>query len=306
MVQSTKFIWFDGKMVPWERANVHVLTHTLHYGLGIFEGIKCYDTESGPAIFRLKSHTKRFIQSGRILNMKIPFSFDELYNATKETVKVNNLTECYIRPLGFIGYGDMGLYPQHNKIQVAIAAWPWGTYLGDDGLKNGIKVKISSYVRNPINTSMTKSKTCGNYVNSQLAKSEAIDAGYDEAILLDSEGYVSEGSAECIFAVRDGIIYTPTSGTILEGITRKCIMEIAKDNGIEVREERITRDQLYIADEAFFAGTAVEITPIRNVDGRVIGEGKRGKITDKIQTIYFDAVHGKINKYRKWLDFVAE
>ncbi|GMT43659.1 MAG: branched chain amino acid aminotransferase [bacterium] len=304
MVQSTKFIWFDGKMVPWERANVHVLTHTLHYGLGIFEGIRCYNTDNGPAIFRLKSHTKRFLNSAHILNMKIPFSFDELYEATKETVKQNNLKECYIRPLGFIGYGDMGLYPQHNKIQVAIAAWPWGTYLGKEGIKNGIRVKVSSFTRNQIDSSMTKSKTCGNYVNSQLAKWEAIDAGYDEAILLDSEGYASEGSAECLFAVRDGIIYTPPFGTILEGITRSSVVKIAEDLGYRVKEDRLTRDQLYVSDELFLAGTAAEITPIRDLDGRTIGNGSRGEITEKIQLIYFDAVHGNKKEYRQWLDFV--
>ena len=304
MVQSTKFIWFDGKMVPWERANVHVLTHTLHYGLGIFEGIRCYNTDNGPAIFRLKSHTKRFLNSAHILNMKIPFSFDELYEATKETVKQNNLKECYIRPLGFIGYGDMGLYPQHNKIQVAIAAWPWGTYLGKEGIKNGIRVKVSSFTRNQIDSSMTKSKTCGNYVNSQLAKWEAIDAGYDEAILLDSEGYASEGSAECLFAVRDGIIYTPPFGTILEGITRSSVVKIAEDLGYRVKEDRLTRDQLYVSDELFLAGTAAEITPIRDLDGRTIGNGSRGEITEKIQLIYFDAVHGNKKEYRRWLDFV--
>ena len=299
MVQSTKFIWFDGKMVPWERANVHVLTHTLHYGLGIFEGIRCYNTDNGPAIFRLKSHTKRFLNSAHILNMKIPFSFDELYEATKETVKQNNLKECYIRPLGFIGYGDMGLYPQHNKIQVAIAAWPWGTYLGKEGIKNGIRVKVSSFTRNQIDSSMTKSKTCGNYVNSQLAKWEAIDAGYDEAILLDSEGYASEGSAECLFAVRDGIIYTPPFGTILEGITRSSVVKIAEDLGYRVKEDRLTRDQLYVSDELFLAGTAAEITPIRDLDGRTIGNGSRGEITEKIQLIYFDAVHGNKKEYRQ-------
>ncbi len=304
MVQSTKYIWFDGEMVPWEKANVHVLTHTLHYGMGVFEGIRCYDTDQGPAVFRLKSHTKRFINSAHILNMKIPFSFDELYEATKETVRKNNLKECYIRPLGFIGYGDMGLYPQHNKIQVAIAAWPWGAYLGDEGIKNGIKVKISSFIRNHIDSAMTKSKTCGSYVNSQLAKWEAIDAGYDEAVLLDSEGYVSEGSGECLFAVREGVIYTPPAGTILEGITRDSVVKIATDLGYKVKEDRLTRDQLYISDELFFAGTAAEITPIRIVDGRTIGNGKRGEITEKIQSVYFDAVHGKKEEYRQWLDFI--
>jgi len=304
MVQSTKYIWFDGEMVPWEKANVHVLTHTLHYGMGVFEGIRCYDTDQGPAVFRLKSHTKRFINSAHILNMKIPFSFDELYNATIETIRKNRLKECYIRPLGFIGYGDMGLYPQHNKIQVAIAAWPWGTYLGKEGVKNGIRVKVSSFRKNHIDSSMTKSKTCGNYVNSQLAKWEAIDAGYDEAVLLDSEGYVSEGSAECLFVVRDGIIYTPPFGTILEGITRSSVVKIAEDLGYRVKEDRLTRDQLYVSDELFLAGTAAEITPIRDLDGRTIGNGSRGEITEKIQSTYFDAVHGNKKEYRQWLDFV--
>ena len=291
----------DGKLVDWDKANVHILTHTLHYGLGVFEGIRCYRTIKGSAIFRLDEHVDRLFASSHIFNIEIPYSKDDIRQAIIKTVKINKLRECYIRPLVYIGYGAMGLYPKGNPISVAVAVWPWGAYLGDEGLEKGIKIKVSSFTRHHVNSSMTRAKVCGYYVNSQIAKKEAIACGYDEALLLDSEGYVSEGSGENIFIVRNGRIKTTPLTTILEGITRDSIIRIARDNRIPVEEERFTRDEIYIADEAFFTGTAAEVTPIREIDGRRIGIGSRGKITKKLQSIFFDVVKGRNRKYESWL-----
>jgi branched-chain amino acid aminotransferase len=297
-------IWMDGKLVKWDDAKVHVLTHTLHYGLGVFEGIRCYDTPKGPAIFRLEEHVSRLLKSAYIFLMDIPYSEEEISKAIKDTVKANNFRECYIRPIAYIGTGAMGLYPKDNPVSLTVAAWPWGAYLGEDGIKKGIRVKTSSYVRAHVNSNMTRGKVCGYYVNSQLAKKEAIQCGYDEALLLDADGYVSEGSGENVFIVRNGVLKTTPLTSILEGITRESILTIAGDKGIPVSEERFTRDELYIADEAFFTGTAAEITPIRELDGRSIGEGKPGPVTQTLQSTFFDAVSGKNSEYDSWLTYV--
>jgi branched-chain amino acid aminotransferase len=301
MITKTKKIWMDGKFIDWDDASVHVLTHTLHYGLGVFEGIRCYETEKGPAIFRLDEHIERLFNSGRIFLMNIPYSKKDIKNAVIETVKVNGIKECYIRPIIYMGYGAMGLYAPQNPINISIAVWPWGAYLGEKGLKNGIRVKTSSFITNHVNSNMSRAKVCGYYVNSQLAKNEAVTCGYDEALLLDTEGYVSEGSGENIFIVRKGILKTTPLTSILEGITRESVIEIANDEGIKVIEERFTRDELYISDEAFFTGTAAEVTPIRMVDGRSIGTGRPGKTTRRIQSLFFDIVKGKNKKYESWL-----
>lgn len=291
----------DGTLVEWDNARVHILTHTLHYGLGVFEGIRCYRTEKGSAVFRLDEHVDRLFDSAHIFMMKIPFSPREIKAAIVDTIKANKLRECYIRPLVYIGHGAMGLYSKENPVNVSIAVWPWGAYLGDEGLEKGIRIKVSSFIRHHVNVDMTKGKVCGYYVNSQLAKNEAKACGYDEALLLDTEGYVSEGSGENIFIVRNNELKTTPLTSVLEGITRDSIMKIAHDNRIVVKEERFTRDELYIADEAFFTGTAAEVTPIREVDGRVIGNGKRGAVTKKLQSIFFDIVKGKNRKYSRWL-----
>jgi branched-chain amino acid aminotransferase len=304
MLEKTEKIWMDGKLVPWDEANVHVLTHSLHYGLGVFEGIRCYSTEKGPAVFRLREHVRRLINSAHVFLMKIPFSEEEIVSATIETIKANGLRECYVRPIAFIGYGAMGLYPKGNPINLAIAAWPWGAYLGEEGLEKGIRVKTSSFVRTHVNTNMTRAKVCGYYVNSQLAKREALMCGYDEALLLDADGYVSEGSGENIFVVRDGKLKTTPPTSILEGITRDSILTIARDEGVAVKEERFTRDEVYISDEAFFTGTAAEITPVRELDGRAIGSGKRGPLTEKLQRKFFDTVKGRDPKYGHWLTYL--
>jgi len=301
MLKKTEKIWMDGKLVPWDKANVHVLTHTLHYGLGVFEGIRCYRTADGSAVFRLQEHVERLFDSAHIFIMKIPFSREEMGAAIVKTISANRMRECYIRPLVYLGYGAMGLYPKDNPVRVSIAVWPWGAYLGDEGLEKGIKVKVSSFTRHHVNVSMTRGKVCGYYVNSQVAKKEAIMCGYDEAIMLDTEGYVSEASGENIFIVRDGRIKTTPLTSILEGITRDSVIRIARDMGIEVVEERFTRDELYISDEAFFTGTAAEVTPIREVDGRKIGSGSRGPVTKKLQAAFFDIVKGKNKKYEHWL-----
>ncbi|MEK7713637.1 MAG: branched-chain amino acid transaminase [Deltaproteobacteria bacterium] len=301
MVQKVAKIWMDGKLVNWEDANVHVLTHTLHYGVGVFEGIRCYRCEDGSsAVFRLDEHVRRLFDSAHIMGMAIPFSRDDIKKAIIDTLKANDLKEAYIRPIAFIGDGDMGIYV-NNPIRVAIAAYPWGAYLGDEGLNNGIRVKISSFNRFHVNNTMTKAKTCGHYVNSVLAKREAKSLGYDEALMLDTEGYVSEASGENIFMVRKGVLKTTPLTSVLDGITRDAVIAIAEENGIKVKEERFTRDELYIADEAFFTGTAAEITPIREVDNRKIGEGKPGEITKSIQKEFFDIAKGKNIKYRRWL-----
>lgn len=301
MIKKSDKIWMDGKFVSWDDANVHILTHTLHYGLGVFEGIRCYKTGTGSAIFRLDEHVERLFDSAHIFMMKVPFSKEQIRDAIIETVKVNKMKECYVRPIVYVGYGAMGLYPKDNPIKVAIAAWPWGAYLGDEGLEKGIRVKVSSFIRHHVNVDMTRGKVCGYYVNSQIAKREAISCGYDEAILLDTEGYVSEGSGENVFIVRNKGIKTTPLTSILEGITRDSIITVARDMKIPVIEERFTRDEIYIADEAFFTGTAAEVTPIREVDGRMIGDGRRGKITEKLQNIFFDVVKGRNRKYSPWL-----
>jgi branched-chain amino acid aminotransferase len=301
MITKTKKIWMDGKFVDWDKASVHILTHTLHYGLGVFEGIRCYETETGPALFRLNEHIERLFNSARIFLMNIPYAKKDIKKAVVETVRINKIKECYIRPLVYMGYGAMGLYAPENPVNVSIAVWPWGAYLGEKGVKNGIRVKTSSFITNHVNSNMSRGKVTGYYVNSQLAKKEAISCGYDEAILLDTEGYVSEGSGENIFMVRKGILKTTPLTSILEGITRNSIIEIAYDEGIPVREQKFTRDELYISDEAFFTGTAAEVTPIRLVDGRNIGTGKPGKITKRLQSIFFNTVKGRNKKYESWL-----
>ena len=295
----------DGRFRDWDDATIHVLTHTLHYGLGVFEGIRCYKTKKGPAIFRLDDHIERLFDSSHIFLVDIPFSKEDICDAVIETVRINKLKECYIRPLVFIGYGAMGLYPKENPVQVAIAVWPWGTYLGEKGLKEGIRVKTASFIRNHVNSTLARGKVCGYYVNSQLAKKEAISCGYDEALLLDTEGYVSEGSGENIFVVRNGILKTTPLTSILEGITRNSIIQIAQENGMQIHEERFTRDEVYIADEAFFTGTAAEVTPIRELDGRQIGTGRPGPITKKLQSIFFDIVKGKKKKFGSWLTMIS-
>jgi len=304
MIAKTDRIWMDGKLIKWDKATVHVLTHTLHYGLGVFEGIRCYKTKKGSAIFRLDEHIDRFFNSAHIFMMDIPYSKREIRNAIIKTVKVNKIGECYIRPLAYIGSGAMGLYVKGNPINVSISVWAWGAYLGEKGLRKGIRAKTSSFIRNHVNANMTRGKVCGYYVNSQLAKKEAVSCGFDEALLLDTEGYVSEGSGVNIFIARNGILKTTPLTSILEGITRNSIMQIAKDEGIGMAEERFTRDEVYIADEAFFTGTAAEVTPVRDLDNRVIGTGKPGPITKKLQSIFFDIVKGKNKGYDSWLTYI--
>ena len=306
MDEKAKFIWLDGKLIDWDQAQIHVLTHTLHYGLGVFEGIRCYKCQDKrSAVFRLKDHIRRLFDSAQAMMLEIPFSKDEIYQAVIETLKTNGQKEAYIRPIVFIGDGTMGLYPGENPIRVSIITWEWGSYLGKEGLKQGIRAKISSFTRHHVNIMMTKTKTCGNYVNSILAKLEVVKAGYDEAIMLDTEGYVCEATGENIFIIRDEVLKTPPLTSVLPGITRDSIITLAQDLGYKVEEKRFTRDELYIADEAFFSGTAAEVTPIREVDDRQIGEGKPGPITQKIQKLYFDVVKGKIEKYHYWLDFIT-
>ncbi|MGA0089352.1 MAG: branched-chain amino acid transaminase [Burkholderiaceae bacterium] len=294
-------IWMDGQFVDWRDANIHVLTHTLHYGMGVFEGVRCYETSSGSAIFRLKDHTQRLLNSAKIFQMKLGYSKEELMQAQLETVRRNKLKSCYIRPIVWIGSERMGIATNDNKIHIAIAAWPWGAYLGEEGLAKGIRVKTSSFTRHHVNVSMVRAKASGYYINSILAHQEVCGMGYDEALLLDTEGYVSEGAGENLFIVKSGRLYTPDLASCLDGITRDSVMTIAKDFGIEIIEKRITRDEIYCADEAFFTGTAAEVTPIRELDDRTIGEGRRGPITETIQTSFFDAVSGKAPKYQSWL-----
>ncbi|NLY40874.1 MAG: branched-chain amino acid transaminase [Desulfovibrionales bacterium] len=302
MVQKADSIWFDGKLVPWDKAQVHVLTHTLHYGVGVFEGIRCYTCSNGEsAVFRLPEHVERLFHSAKINEMAIPFTQEEICAAIIDTLKANKLSEGYIRPLAFIGAGVMGVNPADNPIQIIIATWPWGAYLGAEALEKGIRVKTSTFTRHHVNVMMTKSKTAGNYVNSVLAKREALADGYNEALMLDVDGYVCEATGENIFIVRNGIIKTPPLGSILSGITRESIMLLAEDLGYTVVEDRFTRDELYCADEAFFTGTAAEVTPIREVDRRVIGAGSRGPVTKAVQEAYFKVLRGDNPKYGKWL-----
>ncbi len=297
-------IWFDGEMVQWRDAQVHVLTHTLHYGMGVFEGVRAYKTDQGAAIFRLKEHTDRLFNSAKIMNMSIPFSKEELIDAQIASVRDNNLDSAYLRPMCFYGSEGMGLRADNLKTHTIVAAWEWGSYLGADNMEKGIRIKTSSFTRHHVNISMCKAKANGHYINSMLALQEAITDGYDEALLLDVEGFVAEGSGENIFIIKDGVIYTPDLTSALNGITRNTIMALADDLGYEIIEKRITRDEVYIADEAFFSGTAAEVTPIRELDNRPIGTGTRGPITEKLQSLYFDIVHGRVDKYKDWLTLV--
>ena len=305
MVQKLEKIWMDGRLIPWDEAKVHVLTHTLHYGLGIFEGIRCYLCEDGrSAVFRLREHIDRFFDSALIGGFSLPFTKKEISEACKETLRVNGLKAGYIRPLAFIGEGAMGVYPGDNPIRVAIITWSWGAYLGEGAIEKGIRAKTSSFTRHHVNVMMTKAKIAGNYVNSVLAKKEAMKLGYDEALMLDTEGYVSEASGENIFMVKNGTIKTTPLTSILPGITRDSVIQIARSQKIPLVEEKFTRDELYTAHEAFFTGTAAEITPIREVDDRPIGEGKPGPITRELQAIFFEVVKGKRPEFREWLDYL--
>lgn len=298
-------IWMDGRWLDWDEARVPILTHTLHYGLGVFEGIRCYRTEDGRSVvFRLPEHVRRLFESARINLLEIPYSREEIAQACLDALRENGLAEGYIRPLVFIGDGVMGLNPADNPVRVAVIAWAWGKYLGEEGIERGIRAKVSSFARHFANAKMTKGKTCGDYVNSILAKREALLDGYDEAIMLDTQGLVAEATGENLFAVRDGVLRTPPLPTVLEGITRASVIEIARDKGIPVEEVPITRDELYIADELFLTGTAAEVTPIREVDHRPIGEGRRGPVTRTLQEAFFDVVGGRDRKYERWLTAV--
>lgn len=297
-------IWLDGEWVEWREAKVHVLTHTLHYGAGVFEGLRAYHTDKGSAIFRLTEHTDRLYRSAHILNMKIPFSKAEINQVHLQAISKNNLDSAYIRCMCFYGSEGMGLRADNLKVHVMVAAWEWGVYLGDDSMEKGIRICTSSYARNHVNSTMCKAKANGNYINSILALQEALNTGYDEAILLDHEGFVAEGSGENLFIVRNGILYTPETTSALEGITRETILTIAQDQGMEIKEKRITRDEVYVADEAFFTGSAAEVTPVREYDNRQIGSGSRGPITEKIQSLYFDYVHGRKADHAEWLSLV--
>lgn len=298
-------IWFDGEFVPWRDAKVHVLTHTLHYGMGVFEGVRAYKAKQGTSIFRLKEHTNRLFRSAHIMNMRIPFDKDTINEAQRAVVRENKLETAYLRPMCFYGSEGLGLRADNLKVHVMVAAWSWGSYLGADGLEKGIRIKTSSFTRHHVNIAMCKAKANGQYINSMLALQEALSCGYDEALLLDPEGYVAEGSGENIFVVRDGVIYTPELTSALDGITRDTIIRLAKEFDIPLKEKRITRDEVYVADEAFFTGTAAEVTPIRELDNRAIGEGRRGPITEKLQSAYFDLVHGRGEKHLDWLTPVA-
>ena len=297
-------IWMDGEWVDWRDAKVHVLTHTLHYGMGVFEGTRAYETNEGTAIFRLQDHTDRLFRSAHILNMQIPFDKATLNQVQREAVAKNKLKSAYLRPMCFYGSEGMGIRADSLKVHVMIAAWEWGKYLGEDGIEKGIRIRTSSYIRNHVNSVMCKAKANGNYMNSILALQEAITCGYDEAMLLDHEGYVAEGSGENIFLVRNGKLITPDLTSALEGITRETIFQLAEECGLQVVEKRITRDEVYVADEAFFTGTAAEVTPIREVDDRTIGNGGRGPITERLQTLYFDAVQGRSPEHSDWLTYV--
>ncbi len=297
-------IWLDGEMVDWREAKVHVLTHTLHYGMGVFEGVRAYKAEKGTAIFRLEEHTDRLFRSAHILGMEMPFDRDTLNAAQLAAVRENKLESGYIRPMAFYGSEGMGLRADNLRVHLMCAAWSWGSYLGDDGMTNGIRVRVSSFTRHHVNITMCRAKANGNYMNSMLALKEALDTGYDEALLLDTNGYVMEGSGENLFIVRDGIIYTPDLTSALDGITRRTVIQLAEEANLKVIEKRITRDEVYIADEAFFTGTAAEVTPIRELDGRKIGSGARGPITEKLQAKYFDVVHGRSPVHEDWLTYV--
>ena len=297
-------IWFDGQMVPWRDAQVHVLTHTLHYGLGVFEGVRAYQTNRGTAIFRLEDHTDRFFRSAHILGMKIPYDAKTLNDAQIAVVKENGLASAYLRPLAFYGSEGMGIRADMLKTHIAIATWEWGAYLGEEGLEKGIRVRTSSFTRHHVNITMCRAKACGNYINSILALQEALSAGADEAFTLDSAGYVMEGTGENVFVIRDGVVYTPDLTSALEGITRDTVIRLIAESGLELIEKRITRDEIYVADEVFFTGTAAEVTPVRELDGRQIGSGTRGPVTQMLQAKYFDCVQGRDSQHDDWLTFI--
>lgn len=304
MADRDGLIWLDGELVPWREAKTHVLTHTLHYGMGVFEGVRAYPTERGAAIFRLREHTDRLFNSAHIVGMTPPYDREALNEAQRAAVRENGLDSAYIRPMCFYGSEGMGLRADNLKIHCMVAAWEWGAYLGQDNMENGIRIKVSSFTRHHVNITMCRAKANGNYMNSMMALQEALRDGYDEALLLDAEGYVMEGSGENVFIVREEVLYTPDLTSALDGITRKTVLSLADELGIEVVEKRITRDEVYIADEAFFTGTAAEVTPIREVDGRAIGKGTRGPITERLQGLYFDQVHGRRAEYPEWLTLV--
>jgi|TARA_B110000908_G_scaffold164173_1_gene211797 branched-chain amino acid aminotransferase len=299
-------IWLDGELIPWRDAKVHLLTHTLHYGLGVFEGVRAYKTDRGPAIFRLQEHTDRLFRSAKIMGMAMPFNKEVINEAQKTAVRENNLESGYIRPMCFYGSEGMGIRADNLKTHVMVAAWEWGSYLGEENMMNGIRIKTSSFSRHHVNVTMCKAKANGNYMNSIMALQEAVTDGYDEALLLDLEGYVAEGSGENFFMVRDGVLYTPELTSALEGITRATVMTLALDIGLKVVEKRITRDEVYVADEAFFTGTAAEVTPIRELDNREIGNGGRGPITEQLQAMYFDQVYGRSKYYEHWNESISK
>ncbi|QOR01038.1 branched-chain-amino-acid transaminase [Campylobacter sp. 2014D-0216] len=304
MIRAKK-IWMDGKIIDFEDAKIHVLTHSLHYGNAVFEGTRAYKTQNGLAIFRLKEHTKRLLESAKITLINSPYSQEELENAQIELLKANNFqSNVYLRPLIFLGDGTMGVYHANAPVRVAIAAWEWGAYLGEEGLEKGIKVKISSFARNSVKSSLGKAKASANYLNSQMAKFEAIEAGYEEALMLDEEGFIAEGTGECFFMIKDGKLITPPNDFSLKSITQDTVLKIAHDLGISIVRQRISRDEVYVADEAFFTGTAAEITPINNIDARIIGNGKRGELTTKLQNAYFDVVYGRNEKYASMLTYI--
>jgi len=304
MADRDGLIWFDGEMVPWRDAKIHVLTHTLHYGMGVFEGVRAYQNDKGTAIFKLKEHTDRLFRSAHIMKMDMPYDKETLNQAQLDVVKANDLHEAYLRPMVFYGSEGMGLRADNLKTHVIVAAWSWPSYMSPEAMEVGIKVRTSSYTRHHVNISMCKAKANGHYINSMLALNEALESGCEEALLLDNEGYVAEGSGENIFIISDGVMYTPELTSCLDGITRKTIFSFAEELGIEVREKRITRDEVYVADEAFFTGTAAEVLPIRELDGRNIGTGSRGPLTEKFQTMYFDAVKGRRPQNADWLSAV--
>ncbi len=304
MSDRSGFIWYSGKLVPWREATTHVLTHSLHYGLAVFEGVRAYNTVNGTAIFRLAEHTQRLLNSGKIYMMDIPYSKEVLMEAQLEVVRANKLESCYLRPIAFYGSEKMGISTHGATVHVAIAAWPWGAYLGEEALENGIRVKISSYARHHVNVTMPRAKLSSTYANSIIANAEAVEAGYDEALLLDTNGFVAEGAGENLFLVKDGVIYEPEIASALTGITRASVIQVAKEFGMDVQSRRVTRDDVYVADEAFFTGTAAEVTPIRDVDGRIIGNGKRGPVTHKLQKRFFEIVNGQAPEYAHWLSHV--
>ena len=304
MADRDGVIWYDGELVQWREANTHVLTHSLHYGMGVFEGVRAYNTPDGTAIFRLQAHTDRLFDSAHIMGMKIPFTKEQINEATRAAGRENGLESAYIRPLAFYGSEGMGIRADNLKVHVVVAAWHWGAYMGEEALERGIKIRTSSFTRHHVNISMTRAKASGHYINSMLALQEAVSAGADEALLLDPEGYVAEGSGENVFIVKDGVIYTPEVTACLNGITRNTVLTLARELGVEIVEKRITRDEVYIADEAFFTGTAAEVTPIRELDGRQIGAGRRGPVTEKLQKAYFDLVTGKTAAHAEWRTLV--